>query len=191
MSLQAEVKNKLSESAIELLKRLALRQAGAERYRQPVAIIGPGDGQARECDAAYIVAASLASAGVAIVCGGRGGVMQAASRGATDVGGIAIGILPEEDMRAANPYLTVAIPTGMGEMRNAIIARSATCLVAVGGGLGTISEMALGLKWNKRVFTLYADLALPGAEAAMSAGQLVEQVVAYLLEPAPVLVETP
>ncbi|WP_028535520.1 TIGR00725 family protein [Paludibacterium yongneupense] len=185
MSLQADVKNKLAPSTVELLERLAIRQAGPERYRQPVAIIGPGNGQPMECTAAYIVAACLAGAGVPIVCGGRGGVMQAASRGAAEAGGIAIGILPEEDLQAANPYLTVAIPTGMGEMRNAIIARCASCLVAVGGGLGTVSEMALGLKWNKRVFTLYADLALPGTDAALNVGHLVELVAAYLLDPFP------
>lgn len=181
MSLQADVKNTLPARAIELLEQLAIRQQGPDRYRQPVAIIGPGEGQTRECDAAYVVAASLASAGLAIVCGGRGGVMQAASRGATEAGGIAIGILPEEDARAANPYLTVAIPTGMGEMRNAVIARSAICLVAVGGGMGTLSEMALGLKWDKRVFTLHADLDLPGSMAAIDEGHMVELVAAYLL----------
>jgi len=119
---------------------------------------------------------------MAIVCGGRGGVMQAASQGATEAGGIAIGLLPEEDCRAANPYLTVAIPTGMGEMRNALIARSALCLVAVGGGMGTVSEMAMGLKWGKSVFTLHADLQLPGAKAAGSISELLEWVAAELLE---------
>lgn len=181
MLLQADVKNSLPAKAIELLGQLAHKQNGPDRYRQPVAIIGPGDGGERECIAAYIVAASLASAGMAIVCGGRGGVMQAASRGATDAGGIAIGILPEEDARSANPYLSVAIPTGMGEMRNAVIARSAICLVAVGGGMGTISEMALGLKWEKPVFTLYADLDLPGSRPVREVGELVESVAACLL----------
>ena len=65
---------------------------------------------------------------MAVICGGRGGVMQAAAQGASEAGGIVIGLLPEEDTRAANPYLTVALPTGLGEMRNALIARSAICL---------------------------------------------------------------
>ena len=114
----------LSSRTSELLQQLAAIQAGAERWMQPVGIIGPGNGGEPECLAAYQVANALARAGMSIVCGGRGGVMEAASRGAHDAGGIVVGILPEEDIRAANRYLTVAIPTGMGEMRNAIIARN-------------------------------------------------------------------
>ena len=152
-----------SAPVIEALARLALRQKRTERHRQPVAIIGPGDGGARECDAARTIAHHLASAGMAVVCGGRGGVMAAAARGATEAGGIAIGILPEEDDRNANQWLSVAVPTGMGELRNAIVARSGVCLIAVGGNMGTLSEMAMGLKWGKPVFVIFGDVSLPGA----------------------------
>jgi len=76
----------------------------------------------------------------------------------------------------------VAIPTGMGEMRNALIARSSICLVAIGGGMGTISEMALGLKWGKSVFALYEDVQLPGARIAGNVDQLVEWVLVWLVE---------
>ncbi|WCM93255.1 TIGR00725 family protein [Acidovorax sp. NCPPB 2350] len=168
--------------AAEALARLAERQRGPRRHAQPVAVIGPGDGGPRECEAAYAVGRLLAGAGMAIVCGGRGGVMAAASRGAREGGGIAVGILPEDDDRHANPWLSVAVPTGMGEMRNAVIARSGVCLVAVGGGMGTLSEMALGLKWGKPVFALYGDIALPGAVAAPDLGTLMEAVAACLLE---------
>ena len=75
--------------------------------------------------------------------------MAAASRGARDGGGIAIGLLPEDDDRNANEWLSVAVATGMGEMRNALVARSAS-LAAIGGNMGTLSEMALGLKWGRR-----------------------------------------
>ena len=153
---------------------------------QPVGIIGPGNGGEAECAAAWQVANALARAGMTIVCGGRGGVMEAASRGAHDAGGIAVGILPEEDTRAANRYLTVAIPTGMGEMRNAIIARSSLFLVAIGGGMGTISEMALGLKWEKEVFALYGDIVLPGAKYAQSVDQLIEWAAALKLFTVPI-----
>jgi uncharacterized protein (TIGR00725 family) len=108
--------------------------------------------------------------------------MEAASRGAAEAGGIAIGILPEDDVRSANKYLTVAIPTGMGEMRNAVIARSSLCLVAIGGGMGTISEMALGLKWGKNVFALYEDVRLEGARIAKNPGELLESVVRWLVD---------
>ena len=166
---------------LEQLQQLAAIQASPSRYRQAVGIIGPGDGGAKECTAAYAVAYALANAGMAIICGGRGGVMQAASQGAHDAGGIAIGVLPEDHLRNANPFLTVAIPTGMGEMRNALIARSSICLVAIGGGMGTISEMALGLKWEQKVFALYEDLQLPGAQIVASPEALLECVASWLV----------
>ena len=165
----------------ELLARLAAKQAGAARCKQPVGVIGPGDGGPDECLAAYQVADALARAGMSIVCGGRGGVMQAASKGAHDAGGIAVGILPEEDTSSANPFLTVAIPTGIGEMRNALIARSSICLVAIGGGMGTLSEVALGLKWGKQVFALYRDISLPGVQVAKDVDQLIEWTTSWLL----------
>jgi uncharacterized protein (TIGR00725 family) len=166
----------------EKLKRLAEVQASAERCLQPVGLIGPGDGNSELCQAAYEVAAALAQAGFAIVCGGRGGVMEAASRGAREHGGVAIGLLPEEDARSANVYLTVAIPTGMGEMRNALIARSSVCLVAIGGGMGTLSEIALSLKWEKQVFAMYEEVKLDGLQSASTVLQLIECVANWLLQ---------
>ena len=180
MSSRVGVSRNLSKAATERFERLAQAQAGAARRPQPVGIIGPGDGGSRECLAAYEVAGVLAAAGVPIVCGGRGGVMEAASRGAAEAGGIALGILPEDDLSGANRHLTVALPTGIGEMRNALIARGSVCLVAIGGGMGTLSEMALGLKWSKPVFTLYEDTQLPGARAAGDVQQLIEWVLECL-----------
>ncbi len=172
----------LPETTVEALTLLAARQRGPRRHAQPVGVIGPGDGGVRECQAAYAVGRHLAAAGMAIVCGGRGGVMAAASRGAHDAGGIVIGLLPEDDDRHANEWLSVAVPTGMGEMRNALIARSSRCLVAVGGGMGTLSEMALGLKWGKPVYVLHGDIALPGAVPAADLGELLGAVAACLLD---------
>jgi len=107
--------------------------------------------------------------------------MAAAARGATEAGGIAIGILPEEDDRNANEWLSVAVPTGMGELRNGIVARSGVCLVAIGGNMGTLSEMAMGLKWGTPVFVLHGDVALPGAVAATDVDDLLGKVVEALL----------
>ncbi len=171
----------LSAPVTEALARLAQKQRSAARHRQPVAMIGPGDGGPVECAAARTVARALAGAGMAVVCGGRGGVMAAAARGAVEAGGIAVGILPEDDDRNANEWLSVAIPTGMGEMRNGIIARSGVCLVAIGGNMGTLSEMAMGLKWNKPVFVLHGDIALPGAVQAADVDDMLAKVVARLL----------
>lgn len=177
----ANEKEMMSARAIELYQTLCDRQQRHDRIRQAVAIVGPGDAPETICEDAYVVARTLASAGLVLLCGGRGGVMQAAARGASDVGGTVIGLLPEEDLRSANPYLTVAIPTGMGEMRNALIARGGVCLVSIGDNMGTISERALGLKWGKRVFTLHAELDLPGSESTPTRAQLIERVLAHLV----------
>jgi len=181
MSLRENASVVLSAPVIEALQRLAQKQQGPTRHRQPVALLGPGDGDQTVCDAAYAVAHALAGAGMSVICGGRGGVMAAASRGATDAGGIAVGILPEDDDRNANEWLSVAIPTGMGEMRNGIIARSGVCLIAIGGNMGTLSEMAMGLKWGKPVFVMHGDVALPGAVQASSVNDLLAKALVALL----------
>jgi uncharacterized protein (TIGR00725 family) len=181
MSSQVSESEACSTRIIELLDQLSAIQLSSKRCIQPVGIIGPGDGGTRECAAAHRISSLLGKAGMPIVSGGRGGVMEAASQGAFEAGGITIGILPEEDAECANRYLSVAIPTGIGEMRNALIARSSICLVAIGGGMGTISEMALGLKWGKTVFSLYEDIQLPGAKSAKDVDQLVEWVAAWLV----------
>ena len=89
-----------------------------------------------------------------MVSGGLGGVMEAACRGAREAGGTTLGILPGHDRRDANPVVEVAIPTGLGEARNALVVRAADSLVAVGGGFGTLSEIALALKAGKTVVGL-------------------------------------
>ena len=157
-------------------------QKSPQRFKQAIALVGPGDGDTRLCNAAYLIARRLASCGLAIVCGGRGGVLEAASRGAFEAGGTVIGLLPENDDQAANAYLTVAIPTGMGEMRNALIARSCLCLVAIGGGMGTLSEMAFGLKLGKPVYCLFPEFDLPGANRAVDVDDAVTQVLVSLIK---------
>jgi uncharacterized protein (TIGR00725 family) len=89
-----------------------------------------------------------------VVCGGLGGVMEAACRGAKDAGGTTVGILPGLDRTAANQFVDVAIPTGLGEARNALVVRAADAVIAIDGGYGTLSEIALALKAGKRVVGL-------------------------------------
>ncbi len=165
-----------------LEQKVSVLQRSAKRFKQPVGLIGPGDGNAELCAAAYQIASRLARAGLSLVCGGRGGVMEAASRGAAEAGGVVVGLLPENDDAAANAYLSVAIPTGMGEMRNALIARSSLCLVAVGGGMGTLSEMAFGLKLGKPVFCLHPELELPGATPVADVNDAVHRVLSWLVQ---------
>jgi uncharacterized protein (TIGR00725 family) len=97
------------------------------------------------------VGRELASRGVVLVCGGLGGVMEAACMGAKEGGGTTIGILPGTDRAAANPFVDFAIPTGLGEARNALVVRAADALIAVGGAYGTLSEIAFALKAGKPV----------------------------------------
>jgi uncharacterized protein (TIGR00725 family) len=116
--------------------------------------VGPGDASPYELAMAEAVGRLVAQRGAALVCGGLGGVMEAACRGARAEGGATIGILPGLDRSAANPYVQVAIATGLGEARNALVVRAADCLIAVGGAYGTLSEIALALKAGKRVVGL-------------------------------------
>jgi uncharacterized protein (TIGR00725 family) len=119
-----------------------------------VAVVGGSEAEAGVCDQAEAVGRELAARGAVVVCGGLGGVMEAACRGAKSAGGTTVGILPTEDRAAANPFVDVAVATGMGEARNALVVRTADALVAVAGEFGTLSEIALALRAGKPVVGL-------------------------------------
>jgi uncharacterized protein (TIGR00725 family) len=119
-----------------------------------VAVVGPGEANAEELSTAEEVGRLLGEAGALVVSGGRGGVMEAVCRGARSAGGLTLGILPGRDRRDANPYVEVAVPTGLGEMRNALVVAAADALIAVGGAYGTLSEIALALRGGKPVVGL-------------------------------------
>ena len=93
----------------------------------------------------------IAQSGGILVCGGLHGIMGSASKGAKNAGGMTVGILPQEHTKDANPFIDVAIATGLGIGRNVIIARTADALIAVGGEYGTLSEIAFGLQMKKPV----------------------------------------
>ena len=111
-----------------------------------VAIVGASEASEAEMANAETVGRLLAQAGAIVVCGGRGGVMAAACRGAAEAGGTAVGILPGLDRGGANEWVTVALPTGLGELRNGLIIRAADAAIAIGGAYGTLSEIALALQ---------------------------------------------
>jgi uncharacterized protein (TIGR00725 family) len=114
---------------------------------RPVCAVAGGSSCSREeSAAAREVGRLLARAGFVVATGGLGGVMEAASRGAREEGGLVLGILPGPDATDANPFVDVAVPTGLGDARNALVAATGDALVAVGGGFGTLSEVALALK---------------------------------------------
>jgi uncharacterized protein (TIGR00725 family) len=119
-----------------------------------VAVVGPGEADGGHEAAAEEVGRLIAERGATLVCGGLGGVMEAACRGARSVGGTTVGLLAGIDREDANPYVSVALPTGLGQARNAVVVRSADSVVAIGGGYGTLSEIALALRRGKPVIGL-------------------------------------
>ena len=140
-----------------------------------VAVVGSGDAPREELEVAEQVGRGIAARGAVVVCGGLGGVMEAACRGAKAGGGTTVGLLPGEDRRTANEFVDVAIATGLGEARNALVVRAADVLVAVGGSWGTLSEIALALRTGKRVVGVGTwDLGRPGVESAADAAEAVE-----------------
>lgn len=119
-----------------------------------VTVIGCATCTPEQSKTAETVGRLLAESGAILVCGGRGGVMEAACRGATQVGGFTIGILPGFDHQKGNPYLTVVIPTGLGHARNALVVQAGQAIIAIGGGYGTLSEIGMALKIGRRVIGL-------------------------------------
>ncbi len=115
---------------------------------QPVfiAVIGGGDSSPSEDLLAEEIGRQLARNGVTLVCGGLGGVMAAACRGASEEGGTTVGILPGDNRRTANPYVQIPIVTGVGYARNIIVVKSSQAVIAVGGSYGTLSEISHALQ---------------------------------------------
>ncbi|MFW5697398.1 MAG: TIGR00725 family protein [Fimbriimonadaceae bacterium] len=120
-----------------------------------------------QADVAFRVGDCIAKADAVLLCGGRGGVMEAACRGAHEAGGVTVGILPGGSKEEANPYVQIPLATGLGEARNAVIARAADLLVAIGGEAGTLSEIAFGLKFGIEVIAYGSwQLQPPGEQPA-------------------------
>ncbi len=121
----------------------------------------------------------IARTGIVLVTGGLGGVMEAACKGAKAEGGTTVGILPQEDSSAANPYVDIPVATGLGIARNAIIARTADAMVAVGGAYGTLSEIAFALQLGKPV----AGIGTWDIEGVIQVSSAVEALDAVFVEP--------
>ncbi len=119
-----------------------------------VAVLGGNECTSETGKIAYKTGMEIAKAGFHLLCGGLGGVMEYASKGAKKAGGLTIGILPGESKKAANKYIDIPIATAMSNARNAIIVRAADFLIAIGGNYGTLSEIALAKAINKPVYGL-------------------------------------
>lgn len=146
-----------------------------------IAVIGGSSAPPDVLRAAETVGRELALAGADLVCGGLGGVMEAACRGAREAGGFTIGILPGEDRREANPWVTCAIPTGLGHFRNFLVVRAADGVIALAGASGTLSEAAMARTLGTPVVTVSRDGeegSVPGAQGTGSAAEAVRLILA-------------
>ena len=143
-----------------------------------IAVIGAAACDQHVARRAHAVGRLLAEAGCVVVTGGLGGVMQAASRGAKEAGGLVVGIVPGPDPASANAHVDVSIATGMGDARNAILANTAEAFVAVAGSFGTLSEIAFALKRRKRVVSLDLTTPVPGVIQAEEPEEAVRLVLA-------------
>jgi len=138
-----------------------------------IAVIGGSSCSKDEWAIAHETGRLLAGRGAILICGGLGGVMEAAAEGAKSNGGVTVGILPGTDPAAANPHIDVPLATGFGEMRNFLIVRVAQALIAIGGGIGTLSEIALAQRTEKPVIGLHDSfrnaIEMPRATSAAAA----------------------
>lgn len=130
-----------------------------ESRRRPtlIAVIGSGSPNADAEQQAEAVGREIALAGAWLVCGGLGGVMEAAARGAKSAGGLTIGLLPGESKHSANQWIDIILPTGMGEARNLLIVRAADAVIALPGAYGTMSEIVFALLLGKPVVSQAAE----------------------------------
>ena len=126
-----------------------------ETHKSPlIGVMGPGSCSPALYDLARKVGYLIAQNKATLVCGGRGGVMEASARGAKEGGGVTVGILPGDSALEANPYIDIPIVTGLGIARNAVNVLTSQSIIAIGGAYGTLSEIALALKCGTPVVGL-------------------------------------
>jgi len=158
-----------------------LQRRSGHPLKQPVSVIGPRDANGAQLATAEALGAALGSIGFSVVCGGRQGVMEAVCRGVASAGGISIGLLSETEADQANPYVTIPIATGIGEARNALVARAGFCMVAIGDSYGTLSEVAFGLQFGRPVFGLCGAAHVAGVRHLESMEAAVEAIATIAL----------
>ena len=147
-----------------------------------VGVIGAGACSADVARRAEAVGRLVARRGWVLLSGGLGGVMEHASRGAAQEGGLTVGILPGSDASSANPYISLAVPTGLDYARNVVLVRASQALIAVGGEYGTLSEIALGLKLGRPIAALGSWPVIEGLKQVSSPEEAVEFVARRLGE---------
>ena len=160
-----------------------MRESG-HPLRTPIAVIGPREASAAQMRAALRVGELLGDCGFFVISGGRGGVMHAVSEGVARVGGFTVGLLSGDDASEANPFVNVAIATGIGEARSAIIARAAFALIALGHSFGTLYEMALGRQFGKLVVGMEGAAEVDGVLHVNTAEEAVARIALEVLSAA-------
>jgi uncharacterized protein (TIGR00725 family) len=172
---------KVSEVIDAIAAATWLQKESGRPLRAPIGVIGPRDASSAQLAAALECGELLAGCGFVVMCGGRHGVMQAVCEGVARVGGVSIGMLPDADPALANPFVKVVIATGIGEARNALIARAAFCLIAIGDSFGTLSEVALGRQFGKLVIGLEGAARIDGVQHLAGAHAAVTRVAEIVL----------
>ena len=145
-----------------------------------IGVIGAGSCSEEVEELAFEVGREIARSNAILVCGGLEGVMAAAARGAKQLGGHTVGILPGPSIDEANAYIDFPIATDMGHARNVIIANTAQVLIAVAGSYGTLSEIALALKIGKGVIALQPQFSIPGVRVVTSPQEAVREALALI-----------
>jgi uncharacterized protein (TIGR00725 family) len=158
-----------------------LQRESGHPLRVPIGVIGPREATDAQLAAALEVGELLGDCRLTVICGGRQGVMQAVCEGAARVGGLTLALLPETDPAAAKPYHGVAIATGIGEARNALLARASFCLIAIGDSFGTLSEVALGRHFGKLIIGLEGAARVEGVQHIDTAREAVAMVAQAIL----------
>lgn len=154
---------------------------GGVRARGPfIGVIGAGSCSASVSRLALEVGREIARHNAVLVCGGLGGVMSAAAQGARELGGYSVGILPGPNISEANEFIDFPIATNMSHARNAIIVRTSQVLIAIAGGYGTLSEMALAMKIGKGVVAIKPQFTVPGVRLASTPQEAVKGALALI-----------
>lgn len=141
-----------------------------------VGVIGAGDCTDSMYKTAQGIGFEIGKRGWILVCGGLGGVMEAAAKGCVEAGGMTLGILPGLNRDSANPFIRIALPTGLGEGRNLLVVRTSDVLVSIAGGYGTLSEIALALKAGKPVIGLETWEQIQGIQYVSHPNEVIEKI---------------
>ncbi len=145
-----------------------------------IGVIGSGDCSPEVYTTALELGSLIGQNGWVLVCGGLGGVMEGASKGCYEAGGMTVGILPGADRNSANPFIQLALPTGIGEARNVLVVRASDVVIALSGGYGTLSEIGFALRIGRPVIGIATWPHIPGIEYVETTKQAIECAKKYL-----------